>query len=235
MVATSSSVFALIGTSYTIYPIPISIILISSIFIVIPARPCLLHQKIPPSNSPLPDIPNKYGSCICLTPTNFSRWLSDIELMLMAGDLYNIATGTEQAPPPAAQNASTTSRAYIDDQSYRKRHRECWMTIYNSITESLQVRFRHFVRDADPAGMWTSAIQNMDTTQHHVSSGRPYSDFFAEQWKPTDNLQTWISRLEDYRDKLSASPTHQINDAMMVTKAVTNLPVEWSMTRQEIW
>ena len=45
----------------------------------------------------------------------------------------------------------------------------------------------------------------------------------------------WIYRLEDYRDKLSASPTHQINNAMMVTKALMNLLVEWSMTRQEIW
>ena len=83
--------------------------------------------------------------------------------------------------------------------------------------------------------MWTLIIQNMDTTQHHVSSGRLYSDFFAEQWKPTDNLQSWISRLEDYRDKLSASPTHQLNDAIMVTKALTNLPIEWFMTRQEVW
>ena len=80
---------------------------------------------------------NKYGSCVRLTPTNYARWLSGIEPMLMAGDLHNIATGIEQAPAPAAPNASTTSRAYIDDQSYQKRHRECWMTIYNSITENL--------------------------------------------------------------------------------------------------
>src|SRR5436305_5775568 len=81
----------------------------------------------------------KYGSCVRLTPMNFSRWLSGVEPMLMAGDLYNIATGTEQASPPDAQNASTTSRAYIEDQSYQN-VTECWMTIYNSITESLQIR-----------------------------------------------------------------------------------------------
>src|SRR4051812_574068 len=178
---------------------------------------------------------NKYGSCVRLTPTNYSRWHSGIEAMLMAGNHYRIATGTEQAPAPAAPNAAITSRQYLAEQSYEKRHRECWMMIYNSISENLQVRFKQFVRTEDPVGMWTSIIQNMDTTQNHVSSGRIYSDFFKEQWRTTDNLQNWISRLEDYRNKLSATQYHQLSDVMMVTKALTTLPVEWSMTRQEIW
>ena len=46
---------------------------------------------------------NKYGSCVRLDPTNFSRWLSGIEPMLMAGDLYNIATGAEPELPETPQ------------------------------------------------------------------------------------------------------------------------------------
>ena len=80
---------------------------------------------------------NRYGSCVRLTPVNYSKWHSGIVAMLMCGDMYNIATAAKLAPPATAPNASTMSRQYIDNQSYKKRHRECCMTNYNSLSESL--------------------------------------------------------------------------------------------------
>ena len=182
---------------------------------------------------------HRYGRCVRLTTTNFLKWDDEVTGLLITADQFGIVTGTEAEPeaPSIGDKFSTVDKhKYELWKNYQERKREAVSILYHSLSNHVQPRFIAYFRDQErnPHEFWKAIRSQMNIGQNHLSSATLRRQFNKMEWNSDETLQSWISRIGEYRNQLKGTD-HAISDADLVMTLLMGLPTEWSTTRENIF
>lgn len=174
------------------------------------------------------------GMTVLLNASNYSCWVNDVTILLLADRALGIIEGTEDPPTlvpinqsPAQSTCSATSQAegHQTAKTYRKLKQNYEETkykavaiIYNSICPPM---INYIKGMQDPKKMWDTLKAELDTVDARAGAAQLRARFHSLQ-PDNERLNKYISQLLDYQSLL-AHTGDKIDDQAVITHLLETL------------
>lgn len=159
-----------------------------------------------------------YGKVVTLSRDNYQRWRIELKDILMAKQLWSIATDASAvvAVPASGANADEYNKYLVKDAKAR-----------SLIRKTLDdVTFNH-VRDCDTSKDMLDRITELREPKSTDVMMTELSEFFKVQWSESDDVSSFLASLVVMQAKINAcsvNNTQVITETLVIGKMLTSLP-----------
>lgn len=156
--------------------------------------------------------------------SQFTSWRFQVRVTLIARDIFDVVSGNETKPEPAAANVETAVVTETNKKilAWKKKDARAQGIIATTVGQKFIV---HIMNCETAKAMWDKmhAVfeQNNDIAKDHLQE-----KFFAFTKDPADDMATHISKMESLVQQLKNFGV-TVDDGMVITRIITTLPQDF--------
>lgn len=156
--------------------------------------------------------------------SQFSAWKFQVRVILISNEIFDVVSGDEKKPEPAAANASVTVKAEADKaiSDWKKKDAKAQKIIVTSLSQKMIL---HVLTCTTAKSMWEK-LHSVFEQKNAVGKQHLQQQFFSLEKDTADDMATHISKVEMLVHQLKELDVN-IDDGMVVTKVLGTLPQEY--------
>lgn len=156
--------------------------------------------------------------------SQFTSWRFQVRVTLIASEIFDIVSGVEEKPKPAANTAAATEKTEAETKiaDWRKKDARAQKIIVTALSQKMIL---HILNCETSNAMWKK-LHAVFEQQSEVGKQHIQQKFFSFEKDPADDMATHISRMESLVHQMKDMKI-SVDDGMVITKILMTLPQEY--------